>query len=157
MQTKNSNKGANKSTSSKKGASVKKETVVANVTTLNLAKFADKLKNVEIKEIAKKQTIYIYPENFTPKMINEKEGKQFRSARRNQLKRFVNNVLLYAKYPEKYLDNLHKEIADFEVYYKTFYRLNDYSFASLSQSKDESKEADLKLFLEILNEIRNAK
>ena len=145
----------NTKTAKTQNVSVKKENAVKTVTSLNLAKFADKLKNVELKEKNKKETIYIYPENFTQKMISETEGKQHRNKIRNQMKRFVNNIQLFAKFNR--IDDLKKEINSFDEFYKKNFRITDYSFASISNTKNEAKEADLKLMLEIINEVRNAK
>lgn len=142
-------------TATKANAAKKESKAVAQVTTLNLSKFADKLKNVELKEKLKKETIYIYPENFTQKMISETEGKQHRNKIRNQMKRFVNNIQMFAKYNR--VEDLQKEIVSFDEFYKKNFRITDYSFASISNTKNEAKEADLKLMLEIVNEVRNAK
>ena len=122
-----------------------------NVTKINLQQFAEKLSKVEVKEKRKKETLYNYPEGFTEQKINSDEGKKFRNKLRNTIKRFCNNILLYAKHNR--IEDLQKEVKEFVSFYKTNYRLNDFSIASISQSKNEVKENDLQTMIAIVKEV----
>lgn len=130
----------------------KKEEIVK----INLSKFASQLENKGISHARnERETIYIYPASIPKDRINEKEGKQFRGKMRSQLKRFSNNIFFFAK-GEK-IEEIKKEIANFEIFYKEFYRINDYSLKSLSSSNDEGKNRDIELLLSILSEMKIGK
>ena len=120
------------------------------VTTLNFSDIAEKLSKVELKEKKRKERLYIYPENFTEKMINEKEGKQYRSKQRNKIKTFANNISLHAKYNK--IEELKKEVKNFVEYYKSTYRINDFTINSISQ-KDAEKTGDIELMLTIVKKV----
>lgn len=139
----------------KKTTSIKE----TSVSKINLSNLTDQLSKIEVKEKLKKLTIYNYPEGFSEKEINSEKGKKFRNNLRNQLKRFVNNVLAYAKQFQISKDKeaeskLQSEIKLFEDFYKANYRLNDFSFESISNTKKEEKENDLKLFISIIKEVK---
>lgn len=134
-----------------KNASAK---TTANVVNINLSKFADKLKNISVKEKKTKDTIYIYPENFTAKMIGEKEGKQFRNKLRNKMRFFENNIFVAAK--QKDNDKLIALVKEFNSFYKANYRVNDYSLSSVSQSQDETKTGDLSTMMQIITTVNAA-
>ena len=133
-----------KKETAKKEVSAKKETVK-----LNLSFIKDKLKNVEITETKKRETIYIYPENInTEALRNGKMGKQFRNQQRSKIERFCNNIRVFTKY-DRHTD-LIAEIKAFKDNYKTFYRINDFSVNSVSQSASkEGNEKQKKQFLEL--------
>ena len=120
------------------------------VTTLNFSDIAERLSKVEEKEVKRKLRLYIYPENFTEKMINEKEGKQFRSKQRNVVNTFSKSINVYAKHNK--IDELKKEVKNFVEYYKKTFRLNDFTITSISQ-KEDSKTEDWKLMLDIVKKV----
>lgn len=124
---------------------------VEKIGTLNLSKYAEKLAKVEIKEKVKKSHLYLYPENFTEAQINSVEGKKFRNKQRNILQRFVNNILLFAKMNR--IEDLKKEIENFDSFYKATYRLNDYTIHSIT-NKAEEKQADIKIAFEIISDVK---
>lgn len=133
-----------------------KETVVSKI---NLSSLTDQLSKVELKEKIKKQTIYKYPEGFTEKDMNSEKGKKFRNGLRNKLRRFVNNVLSYAKQHQinksaEAENLLQKEISEFMTFYKDNYRINDLSFDSISNTKDEDKTGDIKLFIHVVKQVQ---
>lgn len=134
---------------------VKEVKNASNVTKVNLDKFTDALKNVEVKEKVKKDNIYIYPETMTEKEKSNEVGKKFRNKLRNQLRRYANNIFVFAK--TKNVESLEKEINLFDKFYKENYRINDYSFSSITNTKNEVKEKDIKLMLEIIIAIKNSK
>jgi hypothetical protein len=134
---------------------VKEVKNTSNVTKVNLDKFTDALKNVEVKEKVKKDNIYIYPETMTEKEKSNEVGKKFRNKLRNQLRRYANNIFVFAK--TKNVESLEKEINLFDKFYKENYRINDYSFSSITNTKNEVKEKDIKLMLEIITAIKNSK
>lgn len=148
-------KKTNASATAKKTTATKKSNVIAKVTKINLSKFTDALKNVEVSEKRTKETIYVYPEGMTENEKSGEKGKKFRNKLRNQMKRFANNIFVHAKTNSPV--ELQKEIDLFDAFYKINYRTNDYSFASISNTKNEGKEKDLKLMLEIINEVKNSK
>lgn len=132
----------------KENASAKVENKVEK---LNLSQFTEKLKNVELKEKVKKETVYLYPETFTESDINGDKGKRFRSSKRTALNRFCNNIFVYAK--TNNVDQLKKEIAAFETFYKENYKLNDYSIHSITRKADE-KTKDIELMFNIIKEVK---
>lgn len=138
-----------------KNAPLKNANAKTPVIKVNLDKFAKDLANHDIKVKAKKETLYIYPEGFGEHEINSEKGKKFRNSLRTRLKRHCNNILSYAKTQQP--EPLAKEIKEFMAWYKTAYRNNDLSFASLSQSKNESKEKDLVIMLNIIKEMQGVK
>jgi hypothetical protein len=127
----------------------------ANLTTINLEKFADQLQGLELKEKKERETIYLYPAEFTKSDIGSEKGKKFRNSLRNQMKRLSNNILLFAKM--KRMDDLNAEILKFDEFYTKNYRTHDYSLASVSQSNDPAKEKDLNLMMQILKEVKAVK
>ncbi len=133
---------------------VKKENLQEkNLTELNLSKFADKLKDVNIKVKNVKETIYRYPEGWTKDRINSDEGKKFRNKLRNRLKSFSNNIFVYTKSNNP--EALKKEIDSFDSFYKEFYTLNDYSIRSITNS--EKREKDIEFMIEIIKEVKKIK
>jgi len=134
----------NQSTTSKV-VKAKKENKVTNVEKINLSALTERLSKIEVKEKQKKQTIYLYPETFTDKDINSEVGKKFRNKRRKEIERFANNVFFYMKYKRD--ADLIKEISSFEKHYKEFYKINDYSVKSISNSKETN---NIELFLDIV-------
>lgn len=140
-----------KNTQTKASAKTSTETKkVENLAKFNFDKFADKLANVNLKEKTKRETIYIYPEDMTEADINTDKGKRFRNKLRNEMQRFCNNIFVYAK--TKNAESLQSEIEKFKVFYKKNYRINDFSLSSISNTKNEAKEANLKIMLEIIKE-----
>lgn len=137
----------NSTTTTAKNATAKNEN---KVSTLNLGKFAEQLAKVELKEKIKKSTLYIYPDGYSESDINSEKGKKFRNKLRNEIKRLCNNILLFAKMNR--IDDFKKEVEKFNLFYKTNYQLNDYSLASITNTKDEAKENDLKLMLSIIKD-----
>jgi|SRR5882757_622177 len=118
---------------------------------VNLSKFAKELENKSVSHARnERETIYNYPPNVPKEKINEREGKQFRGKMRNSLQRFSNNIFYNEKIQN--LDELKKEIAKFEIFYKENYRINDYSLKSLSSSNDPAKNKDIDLLLRIIAE-----
>lgn len=122
-----------------------------NLTIVNLSKFAKELENVQLKQKRERETIYVYPESFSKSDVNSEKGKKFRNGIRSKMKRFANNIFYFAKIQEE--DNLKKEIGMFKEFYKSNFRLNDFSLNSISQSKDAGKEKDFSLMLNIIKEI----
>lgn len=136
----------------------KKEKQISEVTKVNISaitsKFADKLKSIELKERLNREHIYIYPETLkTESERNGKEGKKFRARLRHKLQNFAHNIFVYTK--TNNIESLKKEIVSFDEFYKSNYRVNDYSFSSLSNTKNEVKEKDVKLMIEIIAEFKN--
>lgn len=127
----------------------KVENKTANLDKVNLSKFAEKLSKVEVKEKKKKSLLYKYPEGFTEAMINSDEGKRFRSKCRTALKRFCNNIFVFAKINS--VEKLKAEISAFKIFYKENYLVNDFSLNSLTSKADE-KTKGLQLMLEIIKE-----
>jgi len=135
--------------------SVKKvisEAKVNEVSKLNFADLKEQLSKVatETKEIKKKERLYIYPENFTDAMINAKEGKAFRGKHRKIVFNFANNINLFAD--KNRIEDLLKEVANFQEYYKNFYRLNDFTLESITQKSDE-KTANIKMMFVVIKRV----
>lgn len=119
---------------------------------INLDQFKDQLSNIQLKEKKERSTIYIYPEGKGKDWINSPDGKKWRNNKRNSIQRFANNILIFAK--SNQLEKLQEEIKKFDAFYKEFYRLNDYSFSSISNSSDAKKEGDIDLMMKIIKEIK---
>lgn len=137
----------------------KKEVAKKKVDTINIGatldKFADKLNDKKIVEKTKKDTIYIYPETLTASDINSEKGKTFRNSLRNKLKRLSNNIFVFAK--TKQQEKLIAEVKMFNSFYKESYIKNDFTLASISQSKNGEKTDDMQLMLNIVQDVNNIK
>jgi hypothetical protein len=120
------------------------------LTEINLSKFADKLASVDLKQKREKETLYIYPDSFTKDIINGEEGRKYRNRLRSRLKSFSNNIFFYAK--GNNIESLKSEITRFDEFYKSNYRINDYSIHSITNSKE--KEKDILFMLEIIKEVK---
>lgn len=118
---------------------------------LNLSAFSKQLQDFKGTEKIKKDTIYIYPESMNELQKSGEDGKKFRNGLRNAIIRFANNVTVYAKMNRS--NDLITEVKRFEVFYKANYRLNDFSPASISQSKNDAKQKYIALFLSIAKEV----
>lgn len=145
----------NSSSNSKKDKSIANEIEIAKkeekqLSEINLSKFADKLKNVELKAKREKETIYKYPESWNKEKINSEDGKKYRNKIRNQLKSFSNNIFYYAKTEDK--QKLISEIEKFELFYANNYRINNYSISSITNS--EKREKDIELMIEIIKSVK---
>ena len=128
----------------------KKTGKVENIKTANLAAYAERLANFDIKEKAKKERKYIYPENFTELMINNIEGKKHRSKLRKILERHCNNIFVFTKIED--VEKLKKEISLFLDFYKANYRINDFSVNSVFDGSNEKKKNDLSFMLQIVKD-----
>lgn len=122
-----------------------------NLQIINLDKFANQLESFEGKEKKnKRETIYKYPEDFKKEDVNAEKGKNWRNNKRGRVKRYVGNILLYAKH--KRMDDLQKEISEFKAFYSEFYILNDYKIDSISNSNKEKDNEELQLMLDIVKQ-----
>lgn len=118
----------------------------------NLEKFADQLSGIQLKEKKDRESFYIYPSEFSKSDISSEIGKKWRNNKRSRIAKFCNNILIFAKIKDE--GRLQKEIADFMKFYKEFYKINDLSFSSLSHSKDEGKEKNISLALQIIKSLQ---
>jgi hypothetical protein len=123
----------------------------SSLSKINLSAFTEKLSNVNVKEKRMKETIYVYPEGKGKDWINSDEGKKWRNKRRSSIRRMTDNILLFAKHNR--IEDLQKEIDLFQKDYKTYYRLNDFSIHSISNSQDEGKIGNLSLALDIIKSL----
>lgn len=146
---------ANVSTSKTSATTNKKNVVTPSVINLNLSKYAEKLKNVEIKEKKTKDSFYKYPDSFSATDINSDKGKKFRNSLRNKIKKFENNIFVFAKTNQ--IEKLQSEVKDFNSFYKENYQINDYSLKSISQSNDETKTQSFEMMLSIIKDVNAAK
>lgn len=141
----------------KKETVVKEKKVVSkpSIINLNLSKYADKLKSIEVKEKKSKDSFYKYPESFTQLDINSLKGKQFRNKMRNKINSFENNIFVFAK--TKQIEKLKNEVRLFNDFYKEHYQINDYSLKSITQAHSELKTDSLQMMLNIIKDVNNAK
>lgn len=130
----------------------KESKIEKSAISLNLEKYADQLSGMQLKEKKIRETIYIYPDGWDKSKISSEEGKKFRNSLRNQLRRYSNNILIFAKMKDA--DKLSAEIKSFLSFYKEKFRNNDLSLSSISQSNDPIKEKDFSLFLQIVKECK---
>ena len=132
---------------------IAKDAKKEDVKEINLSKFAKELEGKNVSHLQReRETIYIYPESIPKDRINEREGKQFRGKMRSRIKRFSDNLFYAGKIGN--IPECKKIIAEFDLFYKEFYRINDYSLKSLSSSNDPAKNKDIDLFLNLLKEIK---
>ena len=115
------------------------------IDTVNISKstsFEDRIKNRKVSEISNKNSkgsyLYVYPETVKTKA----DEKAFRTKRRNELEK-INNLIVLS-YQKKNNELLKTEINNFKKLYKEFYKMNDFSVSSLTQSND----ADVKSLIE---------
>lgn len=125
----------------------KKEVVLSK---LNLSMFESKLKNVPENVTAQKSILYNYPENWGSLQINGQIGKNWRTARRRELANFCAIIQLRSKH--KQFDTLIEKVNEFKKFYKTYFRVNDFSLQSVTHTKEE-KAADINFALDIVKEV----
>lgn len=125
-----------KKDASKKKDAKKKE----SLNKANLSNFADKLKKFGITENSKaknqKSLLYNYPENFTSLQINSDEGKKFRARLRNELKKHFDKIsiaqTIFENKGKKDSSNVVAAIKDFKAWYKTNFKVNDFTLNSIT-------------------------
>lgn len=133
-----------------KKVNVKENKIVA----VNLDSFSKRLSTITGSNTKTKDSIYNYPNDFTAIDISSKKGKSFRVKRRNQFEQIVNAFLHLQKQKELktisaqlFVDSAKEIVILFADTYKEYYRVNDYSFASVSQSSNEDKKTEILSFL----------
>lgn len=124
------------------------------IVNVNLDSFAKRLSTITGSNTKTKDSIYNYPNDFTSIDISSKMGKSFRVKRRNQFEQIVNAFLHLQKQKELktisaniFADSTKEIVSLFADTYKEYYRVNDYSFASVSQSNNEGKKTEILSFL----------
>lgn len=124
------------------------------IVNVNLDSFAKRLSTITGSNTKTKDSIYNYPNDFTSIDISSKKGKSFRVKRRNQFEQIVNAFLHLQKQKELktisaniFADSTKEIVSLFADTYKEYYRVNDYSFASVSQSNNEGKKTEILSFL----------
>lgn len=129
-----------------------------NLSALLMEKFAKQLENVSenVKTVTQRSTVYIYPEIGSEDYfadVNSTQGKNWRNRRRKDMEIFASRINVTAKmHPEK----LEDVIAEFDLHYKKFYRINDYSLASISQSYKRNENFALILALDIIKTVKGS-
>lgn len=151
----NSNQNSKKNAIVNPKAKNAKKDESKEINKINLSKFVSQLSTIELKEKKDKETIYIYPEGSSKEWIGSDKGKKFRNSLRNAMKKFANNILIFAKIND--LEKLQGEIKKFDEFYKKNYRINDLSLKSISSSSDPLKERDYSLMIEIIKEVKGSK
>lgn len=151
----NSNQNSKKNASVNTNAKNAKKDESKEINKINLSKFVSQLSTIELKEKKDKETIYVYPEGSSKEWIQSDKGKKFRNSLRNAMKKFANNILIFAKIND--LEKLQGEIKKFDEFYKKNYRINDLSLKSISSSSDPLKERDYSLMIEIIKEVKGSK
>ena len=123
----------------------------------NLDAVKNLLSKVDLQTKKERVNLYIYPGDInTEALRNGKKGKAFRQSLRKKLDNFANQILLLVKYDRT--PELPGQISEFKKFYKTFYRINDFSVTSVSQREDAKNELIKIMFDVILNfDAKNAK
>lgn len=121
---------------------------IVDLSKFNLEKFADQLEKISLKEKKNKETIYVYPPEFKKEDLGGEIGKKWRNAQRRKLESMTNNIRFFAK--GKKMDDLQDAIKKFRAFYKETYRRNDFSIDSLSQSRNDARNAGISLALDII-------
>lgn len=121
---------------------------IVDLSKFNLEKFADQLSAISLKEKKNKETIYVYPPEFKKEDIGGEIGKKWRNHQRRKLESLTNNILFFAK--GKKMEDLQDAIKKFRSFYKETYRRNDFSIDSLSQSRNDARNAGISLALDII-------
>lgn len=124
------------------------------IVNVNLDSFAKRLSTITGSNTKTKDSIYVYPNDFTSIDVSSKKGKSFRVKRRTQFEQIVNAFLHLEKQKDMkaisaqiFADSTKEIVSLFADTYKEYYRVNDYSFASVSQSNNEGKKTEILSFL----------
>lgn len=127
-------KNASVKNSVTKNVTDKKET--AKLQKINFEKFANIASKITENSVTlQKSLLYIYPTEWTKNEINNKKlGGAFRNKRRKELNNFAN--IIFLSYQKKNVELLKTEVEKFKVFYKEFYRVNDFSINSVTHTKD---------------------
>jgi hypothetical protein len=120
------------------------------LSTLNLSALSKNLKERVVSEKNQKSLLYNYPEKWTSVNINGGEGKSFRGKIRTQLQNFADNIYISVK--QNNSEKLFSEIKNFKVWYKTNFKLNDFSLNSLTHQKDNFSISEM---LEIIKKVES--
>lgn len=144
-QSKKENASKNQIDASKKNAIQK----------INLSSIASKLEGINPSEKRERESIYLYPKEFSKEMISGDKGKSFRNSMRKKRDSLCNNILFFAK--GKKDAELKESIAKFNSFYKENYQRNDYAIASLSQKNDDAGNQFIILALEIIKLSKGSK
>lgn len=138
----------------KKSANKTLSQTANKIVNVNLDSFAKRLSTITGSNTKTKDSIYVYPDDFTSIDISSKKGKSFRDKRRKQFEQIVNAFLHLQKQKELktisaqiFADSAKEIVSLFADTYKEYYRANDYSFASVSQSNNEGKKTEILSFL----------
>lgn len=105
---------------------------------INFDKFTTKVYNVSEKSSSQRATLYNYPENFGAMQINGIEGRNFRGKLRRELQTICNAIYLSKK--SKDGEKFVSAVNSFMKFYKTNFKLNDFSINSITNTKDEKQE-----------------
>lgn len=108
-----------------------------------------KVSNIKVKETIEKTKMY----KFESTIVDLKELKKLRSKMRNKRNAFANNIIL--NFQKENVENLIKEVNNFDKFYKENYILNDYSLISISSNnRDKETEILLTSMLNIIKELK---
>lgn len=124
------------------------------IVSINLDSVRKQLSNIVGTSVNTKDSIYVYPNNLTAIDISGKKGKSFRVKMRKNFEDIVNAFTIVKKQKETkaisekdFTENC-KQLKDlFVKIYKENYRVNDFSLASVTQSNNEGKKAEILNFL----------
>jgi hypothetical protein len=156
---KNSSKSQNLANASAKNSIPSKSkndaSLKENLKSINLDAFKNQLDALQLKGKKERENLYIYPESLSKEDIKGEKGKKFRGGLRNKRDRFINNILHSAKIynadkKKENLESLQNCISLWKDFYKSSYRINDFSIDSISQSKDDEKNKNIIIALGII-------
>lgn len=121
---------------------------------MNFGKFASLLDGKKIPQKGIREGngdyLYNYPEEWNKMQISGIEGKNFRNKRRKDMQSLNNSI--FWNYQKKDAKGLKDSIENWIGNYKKYYRINDFSISSISQSSDNLKNQDIELSLNIIKE-----
>lgn len=150
----NSEKGK-KLIASKSKKDAKLEEKKEDLGKINFSKFQEGLKDYKEKiNSHSRELIYKYPLDIFKKKedFSSSIGKNWRSKRRREIQILCNNI--FASYKRKEKEELNLAINSFIKNYKEYYRINDYSIASISNSKDANEIKNISFALDMIKDIK---
>lgn len=103
---------------------------------------AEKVKANIIEMLVKRDQHFIYKVQAQTEKLPAKKAKQYRQKMRRILENFY-----FAICVQKSAEKKASAITEFLAHYKAHYILNDFSLASLTDSRDEGKKESYKLML----------
>lgn len=114
-----------------------------NLQKINFNLLADSVKGVidihTSNASGERSKMYIYPDNIPPLLQSTAKGKNWRKKMREQLNAICNKIQV--SYDRKDNAATFANVETFKKFYKTFFRINDFTLQSITQISEEKLQA----------------